>query len=188
MNIAYLRVSTEGQNLERQDDLKSEVDKVFEEKATAKDRNRPQLQALIEFAREGDMVKVWSIDRLARSLPDLEAIVQQLNAKGVAVSFVKENMTFSTDTEDPFQRVMFQVLGAFAQFERAISKQRQAEGIAKAKAAGKYRGRQRKLTDEQVAEARQRIALGIPKAVVARDLGVARQTLYRELSDAPSRV
>lgn len=183
MNIAYIRASSEAQNLARQEDLKNDADKIFEEKVSGKDRDRPQLDLLIDFAREGDTVTVWSIDRLARSLRDLDSIVTDLTNKGVTVHFVKENMKFSpTEADDLYQKVMFQVLGAFAEFERNLSKQRQAEGIAKAKAAGKYRGRKRTLTDEQVADIRARIQDGIPLARLAREHGVSRTTLYRELA------
>ena len=181
--IAYLRVSTIDQKLDRQEALKQGADKVFEEKASAATRDRPQLEAMLGHVREGDHIKVWSIDRLARSMTDLGNIIEELRAKGVSINFESEGMTFDPSKEaDPYQKVIFQVLGSFAEFERAISRQRQAEGIAKAKEAGKYRGRKRVLTDEQVHAIRKSIATGIPLARLAREHGVSRTTLYRELN------
>lgn len=181
--IAYLRVSSAEQNLDRQESLKEGADKVFEEKASAGTRIRPQLTAMLNHVREGDRIRVWSIDRLARNLIDLATIVDELNDKGVTVEFVKEGMVFDGNG-DPMQRLLFQVLGSFAEFERSMIRARQAEGIAAAKAAGKYKGRKRILNDEQVNGAKERITGGVPKAQVARDLGISRQTLYRELQDA----
>lgn len=120
------------------------------------------------------------MDRLARSTIDLQQIVDELVAKGARVEFVHEGQTYSRDRADPTGQLMLQILGAFAEFERNLIRQRQAEGIRIAKAAGKYRGRSRSLTREQVAAARYRVdTLGIPKARVARELGVDRSTLYR---------
>lgn len=180
--VVYLRVSTVDQNLSRQDELRDGASKVFEEKASASTRERPQLEAMLNYVREGDAIKVWSIDRLARSLTDLTAIIDELRAKKVSVTFIKENMTFdaSKDT-DPYQRLQFHLIGAFAEFERSLSKQRQAEGIAKAKARGAYKGRKRMLTDEQVDEIARRISEGVTVARLARDYAVSRGTIYAEM-------
>lgn len=119
--IAYTRVSSYGQNLERQADVAKSCEKVFSEKASAKTRDRPQLTALIDYAREGDTVPVYSVDRLARDLRDLDDIVRQLLDKGVTVEFIKERIVFSpTESAEPAATLIFQMLGAFAQFERTI--------------------------------------------------------------------
>lgn len=183
--VAYLRVSSDTQQLDRQEDLREGTDRVFEEVASGGTRKRPVLEQMMAYVRDGDTVRVASLDRLARSLTDLDAIVSELKAKGVAVEFVKENLVFDphADAEDdPLKILLFQILGSFAQFERSMIRSRQREGIAKAKAAGKYKGRQPSLTAAQVEEAKERVALGVPKAQVARDLGVSRQTLYRGLA------
>lgn len=136
--IAYIRVSSAGQNLDRQEALAATCDKVFREKASAKTRQRPELDALMDYAREGDTVHVHSIDRLARDLMDLEAIVRELHEKGVGLVFEKEGMSFSPDRDaDPMQRLLFQMLGAFSQFERTLIEERRREGVAAAKAAGR---------------------------------------------------
>lgn len=182
--VAYLRVSSTTQKTDRQEDLKVGADRTFEEKASGGTRNRPVLNEMIAYVREGDTVNVWSMDRLARSLLDLENIVQELVAKGVTVIFKKENLTFSPDTNDPYSTLTLHLIGAVAQFERTIIKQRQAEGIAKAKARGIYKGRKKiELTPEQLDSARNQIAAGVPKAVVARGLGISRSVLYRELDE-----
>lgn len=179
MLIGYTRVSTVVQNLERQD--LGEVDRLFEEKASGKDRQRPQLQEMLRFAREGDTVRVYSIDRLARSLPDLMHLVQEMTGNGVSVEFVKENLAFRPGSSNPMDTLLMQILGAFAQFELALMKERQREGIAIAKAKGKYTGRKQALTAEQIEDARARRDLGVPISKIARDLGVARTTLYAAL-------
>ena len=178
--IGYRRVSSEGQNLDRQlDGL--QLDQLFEEKISGKDTDRPELQRMTEYARKGDTVVVHSLDRLARSLLDLRKIVADLNNKGVAVRFVKEGMEFDAGSEEPFKVLMLNMLGSFAEFERSLIKSRQAEGIRLAKQRGAYKGRSKSLNAEQATEARARVAAGVPKARVAKDLGVTRQTLYKYL-------
>lgn len=181
--VVYMRVSTVDQNLARQEELREGADRVFEEKASASTRERPQLTAMLNFVREGDAINVWSIDRLARSLSDLTAIIDELREKNVSITFVKENMTFDASRDaDPYQRLQFHMIGAIAEFERSLSKQRQAEGIEKAKARGAYKGRKRVLTDEQVDSIAQKVSDGVTVARVARDYGVSRGTIYAELS------
>lgn len=135
------------------------------------------------YVRDGDELVVSSIDRLARSLADLRALVDELTAKGVTVTFLHEHLTFSKNSSDPRADLMLGILGSFAEFERAIIRERQAEGIALAKKAGKYKGRKRALTPDQVAEAKERVAAGESKASIARDFGITRPTLYRALDD-----
>lgn len=141
----------------------------------------PGLDARLSYVRDGDELHVASIDRLARSLIDLKQLIGQLTDKGVSVHFHKENLTFSADKTDPTADLMLGILGSFAEFERSIIRERQAEGIALAKKAGKYTGRPKALSDEEVAEARRRVAAGEKKTAVAESLGVSRSTLYRYL-------
>ena len=179
--VGYVRVSSVEQNLDRQLAAIGEVDKLFQDKQSGKDRTRLGLASLIGYVRQGDVVKVASMDRLARSLIDLQQIVDDLVAKGAQVKFVKEHQTYGGGEADSMSRLMLQVLGAFAEFERNLIRERQAEGIRLAKAAGRYKGRARKLTAEQLRQAQAKIDEGIPKARIARDLGVGRSTLYRAL-------
>ena len=179
MRIGYRRVSSAEQNLDRQE--LTECEKVFEEKVSAgKGSERPELERLIEFAREGDEVNVHSIDRLARDLVDLQRILERLNAKGVSVRFLSENLLFSASSEDPFARLQLQLLGAFSQFERAIIRKRQAEGIAKAKAKGVYRGRQPSIAPDQV---RALHSAGLGATAIAKKLGIGRASVYRLLTE-----
>lgn len=180
--IGYIRVSTTDQNSERQLD-KIPVDRVFTDKASGKDTNRPQLQAAISYARDGDTLVVHSMDRLARNVEDMLRLVRELNAKGVSVEFLKENMTFSADKTDARSMLMFTMLGAFAQFERSLIRERQREGIAIAKAKGVYRGGKPKLDDDHVALLKHWVADGVPKAEVARRLNITRETVYQYLND-----
>lgn len=179
--IGYIRVSSYDQSLERQLDG-IHVDKVFEDKASGKDKKRPGLDALTEFVREGDTVVVHSLDRLARNLSDLLYIVQGFVLRGIAVEFVKENLKFTKDRNN-FDDLMLSVLGAVAQFERAMIGERQREGIALAKKRGVYNGkaRKRKLSDDQISDIRLSIEKGVPKSRVAREFGITRETLYQYL-------
>lgn len=150
-NIGYIRVSTTDQNTSRQlSDLTIELDKIFEEKVSGATREREQLKALIDYVRDGDTVYVHSIDRLGRSLIDLKNIIEELKIKGVTVIFVKNGLEFNASQSNSTHELMFNILASFAQFERDMIKERQAEGIAKAKAAGKYKGKSRKVTNQQI--------------------------------------
>ena len=180
--IGYIRVSTLDQNTERQL-VGMSLDRIFEEKASAKDTKRPQLRACLDFIREGDTLIVHSIDRLARNLEDLQRLVRELTGKGVSVQFMKENLTFQAGENNPMQTLMFQMLGAFAQFERALIKERQREGIAIAKSEGRHLGRAKALKPEQEQAIRKRAATGESKLALAREFGISRQTLYRVLKD-----
>lgn len=180
--VGYIRVSSIGQNVARQDIVREGAEKVFEEKVSAGTRERPELDKMMNYVREGDHVQVLSLDRLARSLLDLINVVNELKEKGVSITFMKEGITFNPrEKTDPYQELQFTLIGAFAQFERSISKERQREGIEKAKALGVYKGRKRILTDEQVAEADEQVQAGIPKARIARELKVSPSTLHQEL-------
>lgn len=175
--VGYVRVSSADQNEARQVEAIGPVDRLFSEKVSGKSTDRAQLQEMLAYVREGDTVKVLSPDRLARSTTDLLGLVEQLRAKGVAVEFV-DNPALNTDS--PTGDFMLTILAGVAQFERATLRERQAAGIAIAKRNGVY-DRGPKLTAEQVADARRRVADGVPKAAVARSLGVSRQTLHTAL-------
>ena len=177
--IGYVRVSSFDQNPERQLE-QVHADKVFTDKASGKDTQRPQLDALLGFVREGDTVVVHSMDRLARNLDDLRRLVQGLTQRGVRIEFVKEHLTF-TGEDSPMANLMLSVMGAFAEFERALIRERQREGIALAKQRGAYRGRKKALSPERVAELRRRAAAGEKKAQLAREFGISRETLYQYL-------
>lgn len=176
-NVGYIRVSSVDQNTARQLDGVS-LDKVFEDKASGKDANRPQLIACMNHLREGDTLHIHSMDRLARNVDDLRRIVNELTGRGVVVQFHKESLSFTGD-DNPMANLLLTMLGAVAQFERELIKERQREGIAVAKTEGKYKGGKKKLTDEQVSEIRNRVASGDKKAVIARDFGISRETIYQ---------
>jgi DNA invertase Pin-like site-specific DNA recombinase len=177
--IGYIRVSTLDQHVDRQ--LEGiEVDKTFIDKASGKDTKRPQLGLLMSFARAGDTVVVHSMDRLARNLDDLRRIVHTLTGRGVRIEFVKEHLSFTGD-DSPMASLLLSVMGAFAEFERALIHERQREGITLAKQRGAYKGRKKSLSQAVVAELRQRLTTGMSKAQVARELGISRQTLYQYL-------
>ncbi len=180
--VGYLRVSSTDQNPARQLEGTA-LDRMFTDKASAKDTERPQLQDMLKFVREGDTIVVHSMDRLARNLEDLRKIVQSQTARGVRVEFVKEGLSFSGE-ESPMAHLMLSVMGAFAEFERALLKERQREGIALARKRGAYRGRKRTLSPEQMEQVRRRAEAGEKKATLARDLGISRETLYQYLRQA----
>lgn len=177
--IGYIRVSSFDQNPERQLD-QTQVDKVFVDKASGKDIQRPELDSLLSFVRDGDTVVVHSMDRLARNLDDLRRLVQKLTRKGVRIEFVKECLTF-TGEDSPMANLMLSVMGAFAEFERSLIHERQREGIALAKLRGAYRGRKKSLSSEQQIEVRRRAMNGEKKAQLAREFGISRETLYQYL-------
>lgn len=175
--IGYIRVSSVDQNESRQLEGLT-ADKTFTDKASGKDIKRPQLTAALEFLREGDTLVVHSMDRLARNLDDLRSIVQKLTKRGVRVQFVKESLTFTGD-DSPMSTLLLSVMGAFAEFERSLIRERQREGIALAKAKGNvYRGRVPSLKAEQAKELRKRIAAGEPKAKLAREFKISRASVY----------
>lgn len=177
--VGYVRVSTLDQNTARQ--LEGvQVDKLFEDKASGRDTARPQLVACLDYLREGDTLHVHSIDRLARNLQDLLAVLSRLVDQGVTVTFHKEGLSF-TGEDNPFQKLQLQLIGAVAEFERSLIKERQREGIALAKQAGKYRGRKVSLAPEQVKNIQHRHEEGEQISRLAQDYGVSRQTLYSAL-------
>ena len=177
--IGYVRVSTLDQNPDRQ--LEGiQVNKVFTDTASGKDTLRPQLDALLGYVREGDTLVVHSMDRLARNLDDLRRLVQQLTGRGVRIEFIKEGLTF-TGEDSPMANLLLSVMGAFAEFERELIRERQREGIALAKQRGAYRGRKPALNSTETAELRRRVEAREPKAALAREFGISRATLYEYL-------
>lgn len=177
--IGYVRVSTYDQNAERQ--LEGvDLDRVFTDTASGKDTDRPQLHSLLAYAREGDTIVVHSMDRLARNVDDLRRLVQQQTRRGVRVQFMKENLLF-TGEDSPMANLMLTVLGAVAQFERDLIKERQREGIALARQRGVYRGRKRALSPDRIGELCARVDAGEKKSALAREFGISRETLYQYL-------
>jgi DNA invertase Pin-like site-specific DNA recombinase len=174
--VGYLRVSTADQNTARQLDG-VQLDKVFTDHASGKDTNRPELVRALEYIREGDTLIVHSMDRLSRSLPDLRRTVDELTGRGVRVEFIKEGLTFTGD-DSPMNTLLLSMLGAVAEFERSIILERQREGIALAKAAGRYKGRPPTLSMEQAQQLTARLAAGESVAVLAREFGISRATVY----------
>jgi len=178
--IGYVRVSATDQNAARQLDG-IEVDRVFTDRASGKDVQRPALEELMGYVRQGDTVLVHSMDRLARNLDDLRQIVQTLTRRGVVIEFLKEHLRF-TGEDTPMANLMLAVMGAFAEFERALIRERQREGIAQARRRGAYRGRKPVLSRDRLEEVRRLAAAGMGKAALARQFGVSRQTIYKALA------
>ncbi len=181
MDFGYKRVSTIEQNTERQlDNIK--CDRIFEDKLSGKNRNRPQLELLMSILRKGDVVHIHSMDRLARNTRDLLNLVQEMNDKGSTVVFHKENLTFNKDKKDPYQQLMMTMLGAVAELERSLILERQREGISIAKSKGKYKGGKNKLSAEQVAEL---IELSKTTSIsrLAKQFGISRPTVYAYLGN-----
>ena len=174
----YARVSSQDQNLARQREALAGVDQIIEEKVSGKNvEDREKLRTLIDFAHEGDTIRVKSIDRLARDTRDLLAIVDGLAEKGVAVEFVDTPQLNVTTKEG---KAMLTIFAAFAELERESIRERQRDGIAAAKAAGKY-AKKNALTVEQVLDADRRVKEGVTRAHIAREYGVSRQTLRTAL-------
>ena len=142
---------------------------------SGKNTERPQLQALLEFVREGDVVLVHSMDRLARNLDDLRLLVKTLTNKGIHIQFIQENIVF-TGEDSPMSQLLLSVMGAFAEFERALIKERQREGIALAKKRGVYKGRKQALDREQILQLKERI-----KAGEAKSMSYAEETVQLNL-------
>lgn len=180
--VGYARVSTTDQNLDRQvaQLQKAGATEIYKEKISGASRERLQLEEMLRYLRKGDQLIVTSMDRLARSFLDLYTIVDDLISRGVSVRFLRESQTYSSHS-DPVAVLMLGVLGSVAQFERAIMRERQAEGIEQAKKRGAYKGRALAMNEASIKQAREMIDMGVPKADVARRLGVSRATLYRYL-------
>lgn len=185
-NVGYTRVSSVDQNTARQLDGVA-LDRVFEDRASGRDTKRPELAACLLHLRKGDTLHVHSMDRLSRNLDDLRRVVKDLTGRGVVVMFHKENLTFAGE-DSPMQNLLLSMLGAVAEFERAIILERQREGIAIAKTQGVYKGRQRSLTPERIEELCRRAAAGEKKTVLAREFGISRETVYENLRNVAAPV
>jgi len=181
--VGYARVSTAEQNEARQLEALAGVERIFTDKVSGKNTDRPALAEMLAYVRAGDTIRCASLDRLARNMRDMLALVEDLTDRGVTVHFIKENLTFNGQG-DPMSKLLLGIFASISEWERETIRERQREGIAIAKAAGKYTGRKPSLSAEQVATAVERVEAGIPKAKVARDLGVSRQTLYNALASS----
>lgn len=177
LRIGYTRVSPFDPDPERQLEAVP-LDNIFEEEAAGKDAQRPVLDSMLHCVGRGDTLVVHSMDRIARDLVDLRYLVWFLLKHGVRIEFVKERLTF-TNEDLPAANLMLSAMGAIAEFERALFRERQLEGIALAKQRGAYRGRKKALSVDRVTELRQRVAAGEQKAKLAREFGISRETLYQ---------
>ena len=178
--IGYIRVSTFHQNEGRQ--LASvDLDREFVEKASAKNSDRPILKEMLDYIREGDEVYIHDISRLARNIADLHNLVEEITDKGVTLRFMKESLTFTADKSDPMSQLMLSMLGAVYSFERSIMLERQREGIAVAKAAGKYTGRPKSINSAEI------ISLldgGLSLRKTAKELGISLSSVVRAKAEA----
>ena len=175
--INYIRVSTASQNTARQlVDVPS--DRIFTDKCSGKNIDRPAFKQMLDFAREGDVINCHELSRLARNTMDLLNIVQTLNDKGITINFIKEGLSF-TGNADAFQTLMLTMLGAVAQLERDISLERQREGIAIAKAAGKYKGRPSAYSEVEFSNIKAEFTNTKNKAALARKYNISRSYLYK---------
>ena len=183
--IAYVRVSTVEQNADRQ--LEGlDVARTFIDRSSGGDTHRPELEVMLRYVRAGDTIVVHSMDRLARNLTDLRQLVESLTERQVRVEFVKEHLTFTGD-DAPMATLMLSVMGAVAEFERALIRERQREGIALAKERGVYRGRRRSLSPDQIEELCRRARSHESVSVLAREYGISRPSVYRHLQAAEDR-
>lgn len=179
--LGYVRVSSVDQNPERQLDGIF-VHKKFIDYVSGKIIKRPQLEQLLEFAREDDTIFVHSMDRLARNVKDLRNIIDHLSGRKIKIHFIKENLTFTGD-DSPLANLLLMIMGAIAEFEHSCIRERQLEGIALAKKAGKYKGRKKSLTTEKLDLLKEKMLTRDSKTKIAKELGISRFTLYKYLKD-----
>jgi DNA invertase Pin-like site-specific DNA recombinase len=179
--IAYIRVSTILQNDARQLDG-VDYDTEYVEQVSARSVDRPQLQSMLKAIRSGDTVVVHDISRLARNVADLHSLVEQITGLGAELKFIKEGLTFSSDRSNPMSELMLSLLGSVYQFERAIMLERQREGIAIAKAEGKYKGRKKKIDGAVI---REMLDSGVSFRKTAENLGISLSSVQRA-SKAPA--
>ncbi len=187
MLIGYARVSTQDQNAELQLDALSQAgcERIFTEKASGAQRDRPELQAALEYMREGDALVVWKLDRLARSMKQLVETIELLEAQGVGF----RSLTEAIDTTTAGGKLVFHIFGALAEFERSMIQERTKAGLAAARARGRVGGRPRKLTEEDLKAAAALLKDStITVEDVAKRLQVSTATLYRYLPSARSQV
>lgn len=179
--IGYVRVSSLDQNPDRQLE-NMEVDKVFIDKCSGKNIDRPQFKTMMDYLRDGDTLVVYSLDRLARNLDHLREIVKQLVSQNIKVQFIKENLIFTGD-DSPISVLLLSVMGAFAEFERKLIRERQSEGIRAAKAKGKIVGRPLAFTKEMWQKVKELIQKGESKSKIIKEFGVGRSTFYKYLKN-----
>lgn len=205
MRVGYIRVSSVGQNTARQkaglevevEDVPrsllqlegADVQRIFEDHASGSTTDRPKLRELMDFVRDGDSVVVYSLDRLARNLMDLKNVIEAFRKKGVEIEFIKERLKFSAKKEGtPMENLLLNVMGSFAEFERAIIRERQAEGIAIAKLKGVYKGRVPVLTEDKALEMARRVAAGENKVALRKEYKISRMTQYRYIKSAAGKI
>src|ERR1051325_438996 len=181
--VGYIRVSSHDQNPERQLEG-TELAHYFMYRQSGKNRDRPELQRMLQFIRLGDEIYVHSMDRLARNLEDLLHLVKQILDKGCTITFKKENLTFSNEKENPMAKLMLSVFGAIGEFERSLIKERQREGIEIAKRKGMYKGRPPVLTNSQIEEIKS-LYPSHSKAAIARKFNVHVNTVSKHLPKVP---
>ncbi|MFF0220684.1 recombinase family protein [Streptomyces sp. NPDC004629] len=182
--IGYARVSTDDQEAQLQRDALTEAgcSRIFEDKASGKNTDRPELGAVLDYLREGDTLIVWKLDRLGRSLIDLVSIVDGLRERGIGFRVLTGALS-AVDTTSADGRLFFQIIAAMAEFERSLIKDRTKAGLAAAKAQGRAGGRPTVITDDLLVAAKTRKAKGESVSAIAKALGVSRATLYRHLPD-----
>ena len=177
-NIGYARVSTAGQSLDVQLEALKTCDKIFQEKESGAKAERPQLALMLDYAREGDIITVTKLCRLARNTKHLLEIVEYLDAKGVSLLV----LNLGIDTKSPTGRLMLTMIGAVASFERELLLERQAEGIAIAKAKGKYKGRKPTAKNKAV-QVNELLEQKVPISEIAKRLNISTSSVYRILKD-----
>ena len=178
MKIGYKRISSSdgSQKFDRQI-LGNDVERIFQDEVSGSSTDRKALQEMLSFCRSGDLIKVFSIDRLARSLQDLLSIIQLLQEKGVKIEFLSEGLTFSNDKSDPFQMLQLSIIGSVAEFERSMIRSRQKQGIALAKSKGVY-AKKKKVSPVKIQQLYQS---GIGATEIGRRLNVSRTSVYNAL-------
>lgn len=182
MKFGYCRVSTQEQHLDRQ--LKEmKVDRLYCDKKSGKNTDRPELQAMLMNIRPDDEIEVLSLDRLSRSLKDVINLIEEINSKGATIHFIKEGFTFTPDKKDPFQKLMLSMLGAINEFYRTNQLEIQRAGIQCAKEKGKYKKpRKKKLGTEQIQEIKDLLNQKVYSiSAIARKYNISRVSLYKYL-------
>lgn len=174
--IGYIRVSTRDQNPDRQL-VDITLDKRFIDHATAFSRERPQLKQMLEFIREDDVIFVHSMDRLARNVIDLREIVDEIVGKKAEIRFLKENLTFNS-SKNSMSNLLLHIIGALAEFELEFIRERIREGVAIAKANGKYKGRKTNFTPEMIENIQKYMETRKSMVEIAKELGISRTSLY----------
>ena len=180
MDVLYIRVSSSSQNIERQLTALKHINTpaVFIDECSASSTNRPKLEECLTYCRDGDLLHVYSIDRLARNLVDLRKIVTDLRRNSISIYFHKENLSFGGSQGDSINELLLNMLGAVAEFERSLVREHQAEGIAIAKKNGKYKGRTKMLDSGQIEQLNNLHEIGLSKTQIATKLGISRSSVY----------